>query len=135
MLEYKKEIKNKEDRIKELLQNIKDNKSINTTVDRKSVPNNIQDKLIEFNCSECDLTFNLKSSLNSHVQIKHEKQGTEASSEKREDTLFQKLRSKILPAEPDEEFKCGKCGFNARTVSNFMNHICAREMTMVPKKK
>ena len=91
--EHKKEIQNKEDRVKELLQNIKDNKSINTTVDRKSIPNNLQDKLIEFNCSECDLTFNLRSSLKSHVQIKHDKQETEASSEKREDTFFQKLRS------------------------------------------
>ena len=114
---------------------IKDTKSIKTTVDWKSVPNNLQDKLIEFNCSECDLTFNLKSAFKGHSKVKHDKHRTEASSENSEDTLFQKLRSKIVPAEPDDEFKLGKCGFNAGTVSNFMNHICAREMTIVPKKK
>ena len=106
-----------------------------TTVDRKSVPNNLQDKLFEFNCSECDWTFNLKSAFRSHAQIKHDKHGTEASSEKRENTLFQKLGSKILPAETWDKFKCGKCGFNAGTESNFMNHICAKEITIVPKQK
>ena len=108
---------------------------MNTTVDRKSVINNIQDILIKFNCCECGWTFNMKSVFKSHAQIKHDKHGTEASSEKREATLFVKLRSKILPAEPEDEFKCGKCGFNAGTVSNFMNHICASEMTIAPKQK
>ena len=45
----KREIKNKEDKINDLLHNIKDTKSMNKT-----------EKLIEFNCSECHLTFNLK---------------------------------------------------------------------------
>ena len=58
-----------------------------------------------------------------------------ASSDKRDDTLFQKLKSKILPAEPDEEIKCGKCSYNAGTVSNLMKHICVREMTTVQKLK
>ena len=44
-----KKKKKKEDKIKELLRFIKDTKSINTNVDRKSVPNNLQDKLIVMN--------------------------------------------------------------------------------------
>ena len=48
-MNIKEKKKKKEDQIEELLRIIKDTKSINKNVDKKSVPNNLQDKLIVVN--------------------------------------------------------------------------------------
>ena len=64
-----------------------------------------------------------KHDYNIHIQHEHEKSKSVSMSEKKDETLFKRLGNKIVPYEPSEEFKCGKCSFNATTVSNFMNHI------------
>ena len=55
--------------------------------------------------------------------------------EKKAETLFQKLKNKIVPLEQSEEFKCEKCNFNATTVSEFLKHTCAKEMTTLVKSR
>ena len=90
--------------------------------DMISVINKVQEKVEEFNCGECETTFKSTNELDNHVQRDHTKGA---------DDLFQKLKNKITPNEPKEEFQCSKCGFNAETVSNFMKHICSKEMKTI----
>ena len=122
----KKEIYIKDEQIKDLQKIIKTNmvpsQKIPTQTKSFSVINKAQEKVLEFNCGECKTTFISTNKLDNHVQRDHTKGA---------DNLFQKLKNKIIPNEPKEEFKCGKCGFNAETVSNFMNHICSKEMKII----
>ena len=87
-----------------------------------SAINKVQEKILEFNCGECETIFKSTNELDHHVQRDHTKGAN---------NLFQKFKNKIIPNEPKEEFKCGKCGFNAETVSNFMEHICSKEMKTI----
>ena len=96
--------------------------NIPTQTKSVSVINKAQEKVLEFNCGECKTTFKSTNEYDNHVQRHHPKGA---------DNLFQKLKNKIIPNEPTEEFKCEKCGFNAETVSNFMNHICSKEMKTI----
>ena len=81
---------------------------------------------MEIICGECKMFFNSKRELHKHVQIDHDK-GTG----RRADNLFQKLKKIIIPNEPNEEFMCRKCSFDADTVSNFMKNMCSKEMTTI----
>ena len=44
-----------------------------------------------------------KNELDNHAHKDHN-----TGAERREENLFQRLKNKIVPIEPNEEFKCGK---------------------------
>ena len=121
-----KEIEIRNEQIKELqiiIKNIKvPSKNIPSQMISVSLNNKVKEKLLEFNCDECKTTFKSKNELDNHVQRDHTKGAN---------NLFQKLKNKIMPNKPNEKFKCGKCGFNADRVSNFMKYICSKKMTTI----
>ena len=124
----KREVQIRDEQIKELQKVIKNNKVTSSNMPNvtQSVPvtEKVQDKCIQFNCGECKITFKSKNELDNHAHKDHN-----TGAERREYNLFQRLKNKIVPIEPNEEFKCGKCNFNADTVSSFLKHMCSKEMT------
>ena len=65
-----------------------------------------QDESTIFKC--CKFNFSLKSNydLDIHVQNKHVNSETFSTTEKKEETLYQKFRNKMEPTDQSEEFKC-----------------------------
>ena len=126
----KREVQIRDEQIKDLQKAIKNNKVTSTYMPNvtQSVPviENVQDKCIQFNCGECKIMLKSKNELDNHAHKDHN-----TGAERREENLFQRLKNKIVPIEPNEEFKCGKCNFNADTVSSFLKHMCSKEMTTI----
>ena len=128
----KREVQIRDEQIKELQKAIKNNKVTSTNMSHitQSVPviEKVKDKCIQFNCGECKIMFKSKNELDNHAHKDHN-----TGAEKREENLFQRLKNKIVPIKPNEEFKCGKCNFNANTVSSFLKHMCSKEMTTISR--
>ena len=125
----KREVQIRDEQIKDLQKAIKNNKVTSTNMANVfPVIEKVQDKCIQFNCGECKITFKSKNELDNHAHKDHN-----TGAERREENLFQRLKNKIVPIEPNEEFKCGKCNFNADTVSSFLKHMCSKEMTTISR--
>ena len=68
----------------------------------QSVPvtEKVQDKCIHFNCGEYKITLESRN--------EHENQALKDHCTGAEENLFQRLKNKIVPIEPNEDFKCVK---------------------------